>query len=169
MIEAILFDRDGTLIHDVPYNGDPTRVRPIDGTAETLAELRRAGLLLGVVTNQSAIARGMITHDQVAAVNIEVERQLGPFDTWQICPHQDADDCLCRKPSPGLIIQAVKALEVAPARCLVVGDRSTDLAAAKAAGAKGILASRWGQRRFRAATGSTPPSPRAGPATPRAR
>lgn len=138
MINAVLFDRDGTLIHDVPYLGDPALVRPIDGAAEALAELRRAGLLLGVVTNQSGIARGLITHDQVAAVNTEVERQLGPFDIWQICPHQDADHCLCRKPAPGLIIQAAKALHVAPAQCLIIGDRSTDVDAAKAAGAAGI-------------------------------
>lgn len=143
MIKAVLFDRDGTLIHDVAYNGDPTRVQPIDGVAEALAELRRAGLLLGVVTNQSAVARGLITLDQVAAVNAEVERQLGPFGTWQICPHQDADACSCRKPLPGLIIQAVNAFHIAAAECLVVGDRSTDLDAAAAAGAEGILLSRW--------------------------
>jgi len=151
MIKAILFDRDGTLIHDVPYNGDPALVRPIDGIAEALADLRRAGLLLGVVTNQSAIARGLITPDQVAAVNTEVERHLGPFDTWQICPHQDG--CLCRKPSPGLIIQAANALHVAPAQCLVIGDRSTDLDAAKAAGGGGILLSRWLPRRPARRTG----------------
>jgi D-glycero-D-manno-heptose 1,7-bisphosphate phosphatase len=146
VIKAVLFDRDGTLIHDVAYNGDPTRVQPIDGVTEALAELRQAGLLLGVVTNQSAVARGLITLDQVAAVNTEVERQLGSFGTWQICPHQDSDACYCRKPLPGMIIQGAKALQVAPAECLVIGDRSTDLEAAAAGGAKGITVSRWLRR-----------------------
>jgi histidinol-phosphate phosphatase family protein len=139
MIKAVLFDRDGTLIHDVPYNGDPALVRPINGIAQSLAGLRLAGVLLGVVTNQSAIARGMLTLNQVATVNTEVERQLGAFDTWQICPHQDADECSCRKPRPGLIFQAALALHVRPAECLVIGDRSTDIAAAAAAGAVGLL------------------------------
>lgn len=165
MIKAILFDRDGTLIHDIPYNGDPARVRPIDGIAEALAELRRAGLLLGVVTNQSAIARGLITHAQADAVNTEVERHLGPFDTWQICPHQDTDHCHCRKPAPGLIIQAANALHVPPAQCLVIGDRSTDLDAAKTAGAAGILFSRWLSRMSARRPGRpvTPASIRSGP------
>ena len=108
---------------------------------------------------QDAVARGLITPNQVAAVNAEVERQLGPFGTWQICPHQDSDACPCRKPLPGLIIQGARALHVMPAECLVIGDRYTDLDAAAAAGAKGIFVSQWLRTQPRH-TGAAPPSVR---------
>src|SRR4051794_24515334 len=87
LFDAVLFDRDGTLVDDVPYNGDPVLVRPVPGAREALDRLRSAGLKLGVVTNQSAVARGICGPDDVAAVNARVEELLGPFDTWQVCPH----------------------------------------------------------------------------------
>src|SRR3954452_23042503 len=102
LFDAVLFDRDGTLVHDVPYNGDPAEVRPVAGARAALDRLRAAGLRLGVVTKQSGIARGLLTTDQVTLVNKRVEELLGPFDTWQVCPHGDDDGCRCRKPAPGL-------------------------------------------------------------------
>jgi HAD superfamily hydrolase (TIGR01662 family) len=136
---AVLFDRDGTLVHDVPYNGDPALVRPVDGARAVLRTLRRWGIPVGVVTNQSGIARGLITPDQMAAVNARVDRLLGPFDTWQVCPHGEYDGCDCRKPAPGLVKQAAAQLGVPVADCVVIGDTAADLAAADAAGARGIL------------------------------
>ncbi len=133
-VAAVLFDRDDTLVHDVPYNGDPALVRPIAGMGHVLSAARHAGFLLGVVTNQSGIARGLITPSQVATVNAAVERQLGPFDTWQVCPHRGTDGCSCRKPQPGLIQQAAAALGLQPARCALVGDRASDVAAGRLAG-----------------------------------
>lgn len=143
LFDAVLFDRDGTLVHDVPYNGDPERVHPVDGARAALDRLRAAGLRLGVVTNQSGVARGLLTRDEVDRVNARVEELLGPFDTWQICPHDDpppgADGCGCRKPAPGLIHAAAQALGTVPSRCVVVGDIGRDMTAAGAAGAAGIL------------------------------
>jgi histidinol-phosphate phosphatase family protein len=107
---AALFDRDGTLIEDVPYNGEPALVRPVPGTRETLDRLRSAGLRLGVVSNQSGVARGLLTPDQVRRVNARVEELLGPFDTWQYCPHGPDQGCACRKPAPGMILDAARAL-----------------------------------------------------------
>ncbi|WP_229073220.1 HAD-IIIA family hydrolase [Actinoplanes sp. DH11] len=139
LFDAVLFDRDGTLVVDVPYNGDPDLVRPMPGAKDALDRLRAAGLRLGVVTNQSGLARGRFTADQLAAVNRRVEELLGPFDTWQICPHDDTAGCACRKPAPGLVDAAAAALGTTAARCVVVGDIGRDMGAALAAGATGIL------------------------------
>jgi D-glycero-D-manno-heptose 1,7-bisphosphate phosphatase len=137
--DAVLFDRDGTLIRDVPYNGDPTRVTPVPGARETLRELRAHGLRTGVVSNQSGIGRGLLTEEQVAAVNARVEELLGRFGTWQICPHHPDEGCVCRKPAPGLVLSACEALGVRPERTLVVGDIGADVRAAEAAGAVPVL------------------------------
>ncbi|HEY0717333.1 MAG TPA: HAD-IIIA family hydrolase [Streptosporangiaceae bacterium] len=136
---AVLFDRDGTLIRDVPYNGDPARVEPMPGAVAATARLRAAGIRLGVVTNQSAVGRGLITVAELDAVNQRVEERLGPFGTWAICPHRPADGCECRKPEPFLIRKAAAELGVEPADCVVIGDIGADAAAAYAAGARAIL------------------------------
>src|SRR6185437_3463989 len=137
--DAVLFDRDGTLIEDVPYNGDPARVAPMPGARPALDRLRDAGLRLGVVTNQSGLARGRFTAGDLAAVNARVEALLGPFDTWQVCPHAEPVRCACRKPLPGLVVRAAAELGTTPDRCAVVGDIGRDMAAALAAGAAGVL------------------------------
>lgn len=138
-VEAVLFDRDGTLVHDVPYNGDPALVAPVDGAAEVVAALRRAGVPVGVVSNQSGVARGLLTRAQVDAVNAAVDRAVGPFATWQVCPHGPEDGCRCRKPGPGMVEAAAAALGVAPSACAVVGDIGADVGAARAAGARSVL------------------------------
>lgn len=136
---AVLFDRDGTLVHDVPYNGDPGRIVPTPGAAEALERLRHAGIRIGLITNQSAVGRGLIEADDVVACNAEVQRLLGPFHTVHTCPHVAGDGCRCRKPAPGMVLDAAAALRVDPASCVVVGDIERDLAAAAAAGARSIL------------------------------
>ncbi|MEV6634809.1 HAD-IIIA family hydrolase [Actinoplanes sp. NPDC051470] len=139
LFDAVLLDRDGTIVVDVPYNGDPSLVAPMPGAREALDRLRAAGLRLGVVTNQSGLARGRFTAEQLAAVNRRVEELLGPFDTWQVCPHDDQAGCTCRKPAPGLVTAAAAALGTTPERCVVIGDIGRDMVAAQAAGATGIL------------------------------
>jgi histidinol-phosphate phosphatase family protein len=139
LYDAVLFDRDGTLVADVPYNGDPALVRPMPGARAALDRLRAAGLRLGVVTNQSGLARGRFTAEQMAAVHRRIDDLLGPFDTWQVCPHDDAAGCACRKPAPGLVHAAAAALGTAAHRCVLVGDIGRDMGAATAAGATGIL------------------------------
>ncbi len=136
---AVLFDRDGTLVHDVPYNGDPALVRPVDGAREALDRLRSAGLRLGLVTNQSGVARGLITLDDVHAVHEELQRLLGPLDTVAVCPHGPGDGCTCRKPAPGLVLTAAHALGLQPQQTVVVGDIGADMGAASAAGARAVL------------------------------
>ncbi|NDO91479.1 D-glycero-alpha-D-manno-heptose-1,7-bisphosphate 7-phosphatase, partial [Cellulosimicrobium composti] len=138
-LAAVLLDRDGTLVRDVPYNGDPAAVRPLDGVRAVLDDLRARGVRLGVVSNQSGVGRGLLTRAQVDAVNARVEELLGPFDTWQVCPHAPDDACACRKPGPGLVLAAAADLGVEPWRCAVVGDIGADVGAALAAGATPVL------------------------------
>ncbi len=136
---AVLLDRDGTLVVDVPYNADPAHVRPMPGARVALDRLRDAGVRLAVVSNQSGIARGLLTEDDVAAVNRRVEELLGPLGPWVVCPHAPGDGCACRKPAPGLVLEAAARLGVEPSRCAVVGDIGADVEAARAAGARGVL------------------------------
>ena len=136
---AVLLDRDGTLVHDVPYNADPARVVPVPGAAGALARLRAAGVPLALVSNQSGVARGLMTLDQVDAVNQRVEELLGPIGPWVVCPHGPDDGCVCRKPAPGLVLAAAAALGVDPVDCVVIGDIGADVDAARAAGARPIL------------------------------
>ncbi|WP_420705891.1 HAD-IIIA family hydrolase [Streptomyces sp. NRRL F-5065] len=138
-LKAVLFDRDGTLVHDVPYNGDPDRVRPVDGAREAVALLRAHGIRTGVVTNQSGIARGLVTDAGVRHVNRRVDDLLGPFDVWAVCPHGPDDGCHCRKPRPGLVLWAAGRICVHPADCVVIGDIGADIEAAERAGARGVL------------------------------
>jgi histidinol-phosphate phosphatase family protein len=136
---AVLLDRDDTIIEDGPYLNDPAGVRPMPGAADALGRLRRHGLLLAVVTNQSGVAKGLITGDELAAVNAEVDAVLGPFDSWQICVHDADDGCRCRKPAPGMVQAAAAALGVDTARCVLIGDTGGDIDAALSARADAVL------------------------------
>jgi D-glycero-D-manno-heptose 1,7-bisphosphate phosphatase len=138
-VDAVLFDRDGTLVRDVAYNGDPDRVDPMPGARPALDRLRAAGVPVGVISNQSGVARGLLTTEQVDAVNRRVEELLGPIAVWAICPHGPDDGCRCRKPAPGMVADAARRLGVDPTRCAVVGDIGADVEAARAAGARGIM------------------------------
>ena len=135
----MLFDRDGTLVVDVPYCADPALVTPVSTAPAALALLRAAGIPVGVVSNQSGIARGLLDRQQVDAVNKRVDDLLGPFDVWQVCPHGPDDGCACRKPQPGMVLAAADALGVAPEDVAVVGDIGADVGAARAAGARSVL------------------------------
>jgi HAD superfamily hydrolase (TIGR01662 family) len=136
---AVLFDRDGTLVVDVPYNGDPELVVALPGAREAVARLRAAGVAIAVVTNQSGVARGRLRPEQVEAVNRRVEELLGPLGPWLVCRHGPDDGCRCRKPAPGLVEAAASALGVAPRDCVVIGDIGADVEAASAAGARSVL------------------------------
>jgi D-glycero-D-manno-heptose 1,7-bisphosphate phosphatase len=136
---AVLFDRDGTLVVDVPYCGDPRLVRPLPTARAALDRLRAARIPTGVVTNQSGVGRGLITLAAAEAVNAEVDRLLGPFDVWRTCPHAPDDGCRCRKPRPDMLLDAAAELGVEPDRVAFVGDIGADVEAALAAGATPVL------------------------------
>ena len=138
-LRAVLFDRDGTLVVDVPYNGEPALVRPMPGAKAVLDSVRRKGLATGVVSNQSGLGRGLLVQAQVDQVNARVEQLLGPFDVWEICPHMDGDGCGCRKPAPGMVYSACRKLGLETSEVALIGDIGADVEAAEAAGAVGVL------------------------------
>jgi histidinol-phosphate phosphatase family protein len=136
---AVLFDRDGTLVVDVPHNGDPARVEPMPGARDALDRLRAAGVPTAIVSNQNGVANGCLTRDDIDAVNARLDVLLGPLGPVLVCTHGIDESCRCRKPAPGLIEDAARALGVAPEDCVVVGDIGADVEAARAAGARAIL------------------------------
>ena len=99
-VRAVLFDRDGTLVGDVPYNGDPDKVAVRPGPRAAVDGARSRGLRTGVVTNQSGIGRGLLRPEQAESVNRRVDDLFGPFDVWGVCPHAPGEGCRCRKPAP---------------------------------------------------------------------
>jgi histidinol-phosphate phosphatase family protein len=136
---AVLLDRDDTIIEDGPFLSDPDGVRPVPGAARALDRLRGRGVRLAIVTNQSGVARGLISVEQLNAVNERVDEVLGPFDVWQVCVHDDGDGCGCRKPNPGMVLAAADALGVPPERCVMIGDTGGDVNAALNADARAVL------------------------------
>ncbi len=138
-VSAVLFDRDGTLVEDVPYNGDPARVRPLPGARQALELLRGAGFATGVISNQSGIGRGLLKETDVRRVNDRANTLLGGLNTWVYCPHAPEEGCPCRKPRLGLVIEAARRLGMPPSQCVVIGDIAADMQAPHAAGARGVL------------------------------
>ena len=138
-LRAVFFDRDGTLVVDVPYNGDPALVLPMPGAKGVLDSVRRLGLATGVISNQSGLGRGLLNQAEVDGVNARVEQLLGPFDVWEICPHAAEEGCSCRKPAPGMVHNACRKLGLETSEVALIGDIGSDVEAAEAAGAVGVL------------------------------
>lgn len=144
---AVFFDKDGTLIRDVPYNVDPQRIILAPGAADSLRRLRHAGFRLVVVTNQSGVARGLFPEAALAAVRARLEELLGlPLDGFNYCPHHPqgsrpeyAIECSCRKPQPGLLLAAARDLSLNLAGSWMVGDILNDIEAGHRAGCRAIL------------------------------
>ncbi len=140
-LDALFVDRDGTLIVDRNFLSDPKGVRLISGAARELLAFTSEGTRLFVITNQSGIARGLLTWEQVHAVNAEVEKRLrkrGVFITeFLICPHypggsvpQYSISCPCRKPGTLLHEEAISRHGLNPKRCAIIGDKWDDVGAA---------------------------------------
>jgi D-glycero-D-manno-heptose 1,7-bisphosphate phosphatase len=140
---AAFLDRDGTLMEDTGYVGDPRRVRVLPGVPEALRMLEAAGYLLVVVTNQSGVARGYFGEPDVIEVNRELRTQLerdgATIDAWYYCIHLDGQ-CDCRKPRTGMVRRALE--ERAPIdleQSVVFGDSAVDMGLAKNLGVPGVL------------------------------
>lgn len=133
MIRCILFDRDGTLgeLADKRY---PQTLTPYCDVASVFAQIKAKGYKVGVVTNQSSIARGT-----GKGYDFDGEFTSYGADVWEICPHDNDDRCECRKPKSGLVFAAAKKLGIRADECLVVGDRFSDVACGIGAGGQGAL------------------------------
>ena len=136
---ALFFDLVGTLIafdesRQIPLEpGGRARVELMPNVAETLAPIRDH--LIFVVTNQAGIARGRLTRETIEDAMAELDRQLGDILTaWEICPHDDADRCACRKPRGGMMRELAEAYGVDMAGSTMVGDQEIDELAARDAG-----------------------------------
>ncbi|MBV9207110.1 MAG: HAD family hydrolase [Actinobacteria bacterium] len=140
---AVFLDRDGVLNEAFVRDGVPVpprslaEFRILPGVAGACAELRRAGFVLVVVTNQPDVARGRQTRAEVDRMH-ERLRSLVPLDEVCVCPHDDCDACACRKPRPGLLLDAAERLNLDLARSACVGDRWRDIEAALRAGVTAI-------------------------------
>ena len=147
---AVFLDRDGTLIEDVDYLRSLDQIALFPWTVDALRLAARSGLAAVVVTNQSAVARGIITEEFVAATHDELNRRLAGggarIDAFYFCPHlPDAPlekykaRCRCRKPGPGMLEDAARDLEIDLTRSWMIGDRWLDVAAGAAAGVRSLL------------------------------
>ena len=139
-VRAVFFDRDGTLMEEVHYCGDPARVRVFPGVPEALRKLKAAGFRAFVITNQSGIARGLITEAQYHTVQEELLRQIGAglIDAAYFCADPPAASTR-RKPEPGMVWEAAAAYDIDLARSYFIGDKSADIQCGRRAGTRTIL------------------------------
>ena len=144
---AVFLDRDGTLNEDPGYLNDPEKVVLFKDTGEALSLLKKYGFLLIVISNQSGIARGLMTSKDVDAVNEKINSLLSEhkvkIDAFYYCPaHPDfssKEDIECRKPSPKLVFDASKEFNVDLQKSYFIGDTVADIRCAQNAGIKSIL------------------------------
>jgi D-glycero-D-manno-heptose 1,7-bisphosphate phosphatase len=138
---AVFFDRDGTLMRDVDYCDDPSKVEVLPGVIEALRQLKAAGFRIIVITNQSGIGRGYLTEEDYRAVEREFESRLGEglVDATYFCPHAPGDGCICRKPQPGMLQQAAREHEIDLAKSYFVGDKDSDIECGERAGTRTVL------------------------------
>ena len=137
---AVFIDRDGTIMHDADYCSDPMQVHVFEGVREALRRLKRKGYKLIIITNQSGIGRGFFTLEQYRAVETEVWRQLGPglIDATYFCPDTPEQPSKCRKPAPGMILQAARDHYIDLARSFFIGDKEIDVECGRNAGVRTI-------------------------------
>lgn len=139
---GLFLDRDGTLIRDTGYPSDPDAVTLLPGVARALLSARARGYALVIVSNQSGVGRGMIAPDAAEAVQARVEelfaREGVTFDGVRFCFHHPDDGCACRKPEPGMLVDAAEALGLDLSASVMVGDKPSDVQAGVRAGAKAV-------------------------------
>lgn len=148
--KAVFLDRDGTIVREVNYLCRPEDTELLPGAGQAIAKLRRAGFAVVVVSNQSGIARGYFSHDDLQSVQDELIRQLAGHNTeidgWYNCVHHPNGEveqfrmvCDCRKPKPGLVHSAAAEMDLELEGSYMVGDRLRDVACGNAAGLTSIL------------------------------
>lgn len=143
MMRAVFLDRDGVINAAVVRDGRPYppdsvgQTRILEDVPQALRCLKDAGMPIAVITNQPDVARGTQKREVVEEINAWLASKL-PLDLFEVCYHDEADNCDCRKPKPGLILRSAQALGVDPRIGFVVGDRWRDIEAGKAAGCRTV-------------------------------
>jgi len=144
--KAVLLDRDGVINFDSPdYILAPEQWHAIPGSLEAIARLHHAGIKVAIVSNQSGLGRGMMDQDTFndihAKMMLAIEQAGGFISHVAYCPHGPAENCACRKPLPGMVIDSLTALALvgAPEEALFIGDSIRDVEAAHAAGVVAML------------------------------
>lgn len=150
--KAIFLDRDGTINPDPGYISNPDDFNLFDGVAESLAAIKKAGYLLILISNQSGIARKLITPEALDKIHEKLQKLLKPydaeFDAIYFCPHhpdfpyEGITDCNCRKPKPGMILQAIKDWGIDPSLSYMAGDRDSDIKAGIKSSVEPVLISK---------------------------
>ena len=139
----VALDRDGTLTVEKNYLSDPAGVELLGGAVAGLLAMRALGLGIVVVTNQSGIARGYYDEKQLAAIHARLNDLLAAagvsVDGIYYCPHGPEDACPCRKPEPGMLLQAAAEHGFSPAECFVIGDKPCDVDLGRRVGATTFL------------------------------
>src|SRR5216117_2919402 len=137
---AVFVDRDGTIMEDCDYCRDPKAVRIFPGVPEALRRLKSRGFKLIIITNQSGIGRGLMTVEQYRAVEGEVLRQLGGdlIEATYFCPDVPGPNSNCRKPAPGMILQATREHGIDLPRSFFIGDKEIDVECGRNAGVRTI-------------------------------
>jgi D-glycero-D-manno-heptose 1,7-bisphosphate phosphatase len=140
LLPAVFIDRDGTIMQDADYCSDPKQVKIFAGVPESLKRLKSKGFKLIIITNQSGIGRGLFSVDQYRAVEGEVLRQLGDglVDATYFCPDVPGQHSGCRKPAPGMIIEATRQHYIDLARSFLIGDKEIDAECGRNAGVRTI-------------------------------
>ncbi|HET9103114.1 MAG TPA: HAD family hydrolase [Solirubrobacteraceae bacterium] len=138
----MFLDRDGTIIEDVGYPRDPAAVTVLPGALAALHALRGLGFALVVVSNQSGLARGLVSEAEAKAVHdrfLELCAAGGVrFDAVSYCPHGPEDGCDCRKPAPGMLLAAADRLGIDLTASFMIGDKASDVEAGRRAGCRTI-------------------------------
>lgn len=144
--QVVILDRDGTIVIDKHYLGDPSDLEFTEGATEGLQHLHRLGCRIVVITNQSGIGRGILTQVQVDCVNDRLRDMIAeldvPIEAIYLCPHTPDAGCPCRKPSSALLLTASRELGFAPASAIVVGDKASDVEFGRRVGAMTMLLTR---------------------------
>ena len=139
----VLLDRDGTINVERRYLSDPDQVELLAGALRGLARMTALGLGLAVVTNQSGVSRGLFDRGRLDQIHERLKSLLATggvaLDGLFVCPHHPDDGCPCRKPKPGLVLQAAAELDFSPAETFVIGDKECDLELGHRVGAFTIL------------------------------
>lgn len=143
-MKLIILDRDGVINHDSDaYVKTPGEWLPLPGSLEAIARLSHSGYRVVVATNQSGIARGLFDLSILASIHAKMLQAAaaagGRIDAIFFCPHGPADGCACRKPRPGLFVEALERFGAAPGQTYAVGDQLRDLQAAHASGCRPVL------------------------------